>query len=93
MDHSLQLKKSLDHARMLRNLLARACRYSLYLSRPGFVAGHFSDFIQFNEYGSNLMKMRAIVLALGTTLVLSGCQNMDSNGLMTSGAEAFQAYS
>ncbi|MEG6470196.1 M48 family metallopeptidase [Enterobacter bugandensis] len=39
------------------------------------------------------MKMRAIVLALGTTLVLSGCQNMDSNGLMTSGAEAFQAYS
>ena len=39
------------------------------------------------------MKMRAIVLALGTTLLLSGCQNMDSNGLMTSGAEAFQAYS
>ena len=33
------------------------------------------------------MKMRA------TTLLLSGCQNMDSNGLMTSGAEAFQAYS
>ncbi|MDU4554471.1 MAG: M48 family metallopeptidase [Enterobacter sp.] len=25
--------------------------------------------------------------------MLSGCQNMDSNGLMTSGAEAFQAYS
>ncbi|WP_395034859.1 hypothetical protein [Enterobacter kobei] len=24
------------------------------------------------------MKMRAIVLALGTTLMLSGCQNMDS---------------
>ncbi|MDX7506816.1 lipoprotein, partial [Citrobacter freundii] len=23
------------------------------------------------------MKMRAIVLALGTTLLLSGCQNMD----------------
>ena len=39
------------------------------------------------------MKMRAIVLALGTTLLLSGCQNMDSNGLMSSGAEAFQAYS
>jgi putative metalloprotease len=54
---------------------------------------HFSDFIQINEYGSNIMKMRAIVLALGTTLLLSGCQNMDSNGLMTSGAEAFQAYS
>jgi hypothetical protein len=54
---------------------------------------YFSDFIQINEYGSNLMKMRAIVLALGTTLLLSGCQNMDSNGLMTSGAEAFQAYS
>ena len=39
------------------------------------------------------MKMRAIGLAVGTTLLLSGCQNMDSNGLMTSGAEAFQAYS
>lgn len=39
------------------------------------------------------MKMRAIVLALGTTLLLSGCQNMDSGGLMSSGAEAFQAYS
>ncbi|HAS1961192.1 TPA: hypothetical protein I4D82_16045 [Enterobacter cloacae] len=30
----LPLKKSLDHARMLRNLLARARRYSLYLARP-----------------------------------------------------------
>ncbi len=37
------------------------------------------------------MKMRAIVLALGTTLQLSAVRNMDSNGLMTSGAEAFQA--
>jgi len=54
---------------------------------------HFSELIQINEYGSNIMKMRAIGLAVGTTLLLSGCQNMDSNGLMTSGAEAFQAYS
>lgn len=40
-----------------------------------------------------MMKMRAVVLALGTTVLLSGCQNMDSNGLLSSGAEAFQAYS
>lgn len=38
------------------------------------------------------MKMRAILLSLGTAALLSGCQNMDSNGLLTSGAEAFQAY-
>ena len=38
------------------------------------------------------MKMRAILLAMGTAALLSGCQNMDSNGLLTSGAEAFQAY-
>lgn len=89
----MRVKKSLDHARMLRNLLARPCRYSLYLASPASLTVHFSDFIQINEYGSNIMKMRAIVLALGTTLLLSGCQNMDSNGLMSSGAEAFQAYS
>lgn len=38
------------------------------------------------------MKMRAILLSLGTVVLLSGCQNMDSNGLLASGAEAFQAY-
>ena len=38
------------------------------------------------------MKMRAILLAMGAAALLSGCQNMDSNGLLTSGAEAFQAY-
>jgi putative metalloprotease len=32
-------------------------------------------------------------IACPGTQQLSGCQNMDSNGLMTSGAEAFQAYS
>ena len=39
------------------------------------------------------MKTRAIVLALGATLLLSGCQNMDSNGMLNSGAGAFQAFS
>ena len=38
-DFAQMLKKSLDHARMLRNLLARACRYSLYLSRPRLRCG------------------------------------------------------
>ncbi|WNN47959.1 M48 family metallopeptidase [Siccibacter colletis] len=39
------------------------------------------------------MKMRAILLSLGTAALLTGCQNMDSNGLLSSGAEAYQAYS
>lgn len=39
------------------------------------------------------MKMRAIAVSLGAALLLTGCQNMDSNGLLSSGAEAFQAYS
>ncbi|UTJ48159.1 M48 family metallopeptidase [Atlantibacter subterranea] len=38
------------------------------------------------------MKMRAILPGLVAAALLSGCQNMDSNGLLTSGAEAFQAY-
>lgn len=38
------------------------------------------------------MKMRAILPGLVAVALLSGCQNMNSNGLLTSGAEAFQAY-
>ena len=39
------------------------------------------------------MKFRSAILALGIAATLTGCQNMDSNGLLSSGAEAFQAYS
>lgn len=39
------------------------------------------------------MKIRSTVLALGIAATLTGCQNMDSNALLSSGAEAFQAYS
>lgn len=39
------------------------------------------------------MKKRAIVLAFGATLLLSGCQNMDSNGLLNSSTGALQAFS
>ena len=39
------------------------------------------------------MKIRSTILALGIAATLTGCQNMDSNGLLSSGAEAFQAYS
>lgn len=38
------------------------------------------------------MKIRASLFALGMATALTGCQNMDSNGLLSSGAEAFQAY-
>ncbi|BDH44663.1 metalloprotease [Salmonella enterica subsp. enterica serovar Choleraesuis] len=38
------------------------------------------------------MKMRPVMLSLATVMMLSGCQNMDSNALLSSGAEAFQAY-
>lgn len=38
------------------------------------------------------MKIRPALLALTAASLLAGCQNMDSNGFMTSGAEAFQAY-
>ena len=39
------------------------------------------------------MKIRSALLAPGIAATLTGCQNMDSNGLLSSGAEAFQAYS
>lgn len=35
------------------------------------------------------MKFRSAILALGIAATLTGCQNMDSNGLLSSGAEAF----
>lgn len=38
------------------------------------------------------MKLRILPLALASAGLLTGCQNMDSNGLMNSGVEAFQAY-
>ncbi len=38
------------------------------------------------------MKIRPALLALTAATLLAGCQNMDSNGFMTSGAEALQAY-
>lgn len=38
------------------------------------------------------MKMRPLLLSLSAAVLLSGCQGMDSNGLLTSGAEVFQAY-
>lgn len=38
------------------------------------------------------MKLRPIIVALGIPLLLSGCQGMNSDGLLTSGAGAFQAY-
>lgn len=39
------------------------------------------------------MKIRALLVAMSVATVLTGCQNMDSSGLLSSGAEAFQAYS
>ncbi len=39
-----------------------------------------------------MMKLHSVVLAFGMASALTGCQNMDSNGLMSSGAEVFQAY-
>ena len=39
------------------------------------------------------MKIRSAIFAFGIAAALSGCQNMDSNGLLNSGAGAFQAYS
>lgn len=39
------------------------------------------------------MKIRPLLLAFGITTLLTGCQNMDSNGLMSSGAGAYQAFS
>ncbi len=38
------------------------------------------------------MKIRATVMAIGTAALLSGCQGLDNNALMQSGAQAFQAY-
>lgn len=39
------------------------------------------------------MKIRSTMLAFGIAATLTGCQNMNSAALLTSGAEAFQAYS
>ncbi len=35
------------------------------------------------------MKIRSTVLALGIAATLTGCQNMDSNGLLREGANKF----
>lgn len=37
------------------------------------------------------MKIRTSMIALSLTALLSGCQNMNTDGLMQSGAQAFQA--
>lgn len=39
------------------------------------------------------MKIQKTVLALGLAMLLSGCQGLDNNALMQSGAQAYQAYS
>jgi putative metalloprotease len=39
------------------------------------------------------MKIRSTTACPWDRSNLTGCQNMDSNGLLSSGAEAFQAYS
>lgn len=38
------------------------------------------------------MKLKTAVLTLGLAALLSGCQGLDNNALLTSGAQAFQAY-
>lgn len=38
------------------------------------------------------MKLHPIIITLGVTLFLSGCQNMNSDGLLTSSVGALQAY-
>ena len=38
------------------------------------------------------MKIQTTVLTLGLAALLSGCQGLDNNALLTSGAQAFQAY-
>ena len=38
------------------------------------------------------MKIRATILALGMASLLSGCEGMDNNALLQSGAQAYQAY-
>ncbi len=38
------------------------------------------------------MKMKATVLALGMASLLSGCEGLDNNALLQSGAQAYQAY-
>ncbi|NIG18560.1 MULTISPECIES: M48 family metallopeptidase [Pantoea] len=38
------------------------------------------------------MKIRATILAVGIASLLSGCEGMDNNALLQSGAQAYQAY-
>ncbi|MDZ7277438.1 M48 family metallopeptidase [Pantoea eucrina] len=38
------------------------------------------------------MKIRATLLALGMASLLSGCEGLDNNALLQSGAQAYQAY-
>ncbi len=66
------LKKSLDHARMLRNLLANPPLAIFLILSPtpawSFRVLSFSIYLLLRLRSAELMKMRAIVLALGTTL-------------------------
>ncbi len=91
----MALKKSLDHARMLRNLLARLLLFSLYFRHGPLpkAADLFSESSQPGRAEENQMKIRLALVAVGMATLLTGCQNMDSNALLGSGAEAFQAWS
>lgn len=87
----MSAKKSLEAARSLRNSLAAHAQTSLYLAAAAARFAAMNNETSM-ERGSITMKMRAIVLSMTAAALLSGCQNMNSNGLLSSGAEAFQAY-
>jgi hypothetical protein len=84
----LPFKKSLEHV-VLRNPLARIRNslYNLYRMRQPYCCLFQSDHRTSVE---DKMKIRSTILALGIAATLTGCQNMDSNGLLSSGAEAFR---
>lgn len=85
----MPIKKSLEHVVLPRNPLARIMRYYLYFAQDE--AGPSSPIIQIKtiRLWKIKMKIRSTLLAFGIAATLTGCQNMDSNALLSSGAEAF----
>jgi putative metalloprotease len=77
----------------LRNPLARLSFFSLYLATALIHLQKRTIGTIPTSAEREKMKIRALLFAMSVATVLTGCQNMDSNGLLSSGAEAFQAWS
>ncbi len=88
MEHPLPFKKSLEQV-VLRRIRSPhpAILFIIYAEYGSLPSPYFR--INNHKIVEDKNEIRSTVLALGIAATLTGCQNMDSNALLSSGAEAF----